>query len=495
MLNVHRLSVGYEETVIVDKVDFQVETGEFFGILGPNGSGKTTLLKALSGILSHSSGEIMFNGKFLSDYSSKELAKLIAVLPQNSSHSFSYSVKETVMLGRYPHQKGLFKAISSYDEEIVYEAMTQTGVEGLQHRKLDELSGGEKQRVFLAQALAQEPKVILLDEPTNHLDLSFQKNLLELLKNQTKARNLTVISIFHDLNLASLYCDRLLLLQNGRSKVVDHPEEVLNEHNIKEVYDTEVHKQAHPHIAKPQIVLLPDEKAEKDTGNSGESLLSVSSGMITYQSPFPLKCMSSGVVGSGVGWYKTFVNRYVPPEYDCTDYRKDMINFLTENKFDSSFTVGMMTAVNMEDVEYGTFTMEEHSIFVVVTAGVGNAIDVTGSHLYSQEMRPGTINTWVFINGKLSDEAFIEAVVTSTEAKVRALQDQEVYDHRTQTLATGTPTDSILIASTHNGITYPFAGSITPLGRLIGKGVFETTKKAIESYRKRMQIQSKNTNE
>jgi iron complex transport system ATP-binding protein len=161
MLNVHRLSVGYEETVIVDKVDFQVETGEFFGILGPNGSGKTTLLKALSGILPQSSGEIMFNGKYLSDYSSKELAKLIAVLPQNSSHSFSYSVKETVMLGRYPHQKGLFKAISSYDEEIVYEAMTRTGVEGLQHRKLDELSGGEKQRVFLAQALAQEPKVIL----------------------------------------------------------------------------------------------------------------------------------------------------------------------------------------------------------------------------------------------------------------------------------------------------------------------------------------------
>ncbi|WP_175991422.1 heme ABC transporter ATP-binding protein [Bacillus sp. Marseille-Q1617] len=486
MLKVHHLSVGYEEKAIVENIDFQVETGEFFGILGPNGSGKTTLLKALSGVLPLTAGTIMLNEKTLGEYSSKELAKLIAVLPQNSSHSFSYSVKETVMLGRYPHQKGIFKTISPYDNEIVHAAMAQTGVESLHERKLDELSGGEKQRVFLAQALAQEPKVILLDEPTNHLDLSFQKSLLELLKQQTKERNLTVVSIFHDLNLASLYCDRLLLMQNGLARVVDHPEEVLKETHIQEVYDTEVHKQAHPDVAKPQIVLLPDEKVDDGMVEACEEFLTVSPEMITYQSPIHMKCMSSGVIGSGFGWYKNVVNRYVPPHYDCTDYQGDLMNFLGEKEFDPSFTVGMMTAVNLEDVEYGLFTVDEHSIFVVVTAGIGNAVDVTGTYLFPQETRPGTINTWVFVNGKLSDEAFIEALVTSTEAKVRAMQEQEVYDHRTGTLATGTPTDSILIASTHQGTAYPFAGSITPLGRLIGKGVYETTKKAIESYRKRM---------
>ncbi|MCA1053928.1 adenosylcobinamide amidohydrolase [Rossellomorea aquimaris] len=486
------MSVGYEETMIIEHIDFSVEKREFFGILGPNGSGKTTLLKALSGGIHPSQGTILLNGRTLEDYSPKELAKMVAVLPQNSTHSFSYSVKETVMLGRYPHQKGLFKAISPNDEEIVQRSMEQTGVDRLQSRKLDELSGGERQRVFLAQALAQEPQIILLDEPTNHLDLSYQKNLLELLKKQTKEMNLTVVSIFHDLNLASMYCDRLLLMQEGLARTVDHPEEVMKEEHIQEVYKTEVYKQAHPHIAKPQIGLMPDGVYGISSPSFiiGEKHLKVTDEMIVYKSPIHLKCMSSGVVGSGVGWYKSFVNRYVPPHYDCSDYQQDMVNALKQHDLDPSFTVGMMTAVNLKDVEYTSYRLEEHSIFVVVTAGVGNAVDVTGNDAITNKMEPGTINTWVMIDGRLSDEAFIEALVTSTEAKVRALHDEEVFDHRTGTLATGTPTDSILIASTHIGTDYPFAGSITPLGKLIGKGVFETTKKAIHSYRMRMSSQS-----
>jgi iron complex transport system ATP-binding protein len=485
MLQVQQISVGYEGKSVVENIEFHVGTGEFFGILGPNGSGKTTLLKALSGILPPTAGTIQLNGKLLNEYSSKELAKMAAVLPQITSHSFSYRVKETVMLGRYPHQNGLFKSVSPLDEEIVQRALRQTGVEALQDRRLDELSGGEKQRVYLAQALAQEPKVILLDEPTNHLDLSYQKNLLELLKKQTREQGLTVISIFHDLNLASLYCDRLIMLNKGETKIVDHPEEVLKEENIREVYDTEVHKQAHPHVAKPQIVILPENNPAPEDAKPGEAFLQVSPEMITYRSPVHMKCMSSGVTGSGFGWYKNVVNRYVSPHYDCTDYIQDMMNFLSENDLDPTFTVGMMTAVNLEDVAYDSYSMGEHSIFVVVTAGVGNAVDVTAAHEFPQEMRPGTVNTWVFVNGTLSDEAFIEALVISTEAKVKAMQEQHVVDHRTGTLATGTPTDSILIASTHQGTTYPFAGSVTPLGRLIGKGVYETTKKAIQSYRKK----------
>ena len=141
---------------------------------------------------------------------------MIAVLSQHSSQSFSYTVKETVSLGRYAHQKGLFQSWSKADEEVIQRVMKQIGVSRFQNKNIQELSGGEKQRVFLAQALAQEPEILLLDEPTNHLDLSYQKELLDFLKQWTSDNGLTVISIFHDLNLAGLYCDRLLLLENGR---------------------------------------------------------------------------------------------------------------------------------------------------------------------------------------------------------------------------------------------------------------------------------------
>ena len=165
-----------------------------FGILGPNGSGKTTLLQMMSGILPYHSGEIKLKEKRLQDYRVKELARVIAVLPQHSTQAFSYTVKETVSLGRYAHQKGFLQSWSIEDEEIVQKVMEQTGVTQFQHIPFEQLSGGERQRVLLAQALAQEPEILFLDEPTNHLDLSYQKELLDLMKRWTKEKDLTVIS-------------------------------------------------------------------------------------------------------------------------------------------------------------------------------------------------------------------------------------------------------------------------------------------------------------
>jgi iron complex transport system ATP-binding protein len=487
MLSVQQVSGGYSSEAVLKDISFEVKTGELFGVLGPNGSGKTTLLKMISGVLPIQTGEILINGKRLQEYSAKQLAQIIAVLSQHSSQSFSYTVKETVSLGRYAHQKGLFQTWSKEDEEVVQRVMKQIGVSKFQDKNIQALSGGEKQRVFLAQALAQEPEILLLDEPTNHLDLSYQKELLDFLKQWTSENRLTVVSIFHDLNLAGLYCDRLLLLEQGRINIDHIPNEVLREERIRDVYHTEIKKHPHPKVAAPQLVLLPKVKKEVIDFDITEKLLHMTEEFIELTSPLPLRTMSSGVIGSGTGWHQTFVNRHVNKNYSCSDHRIEMASFLKTKGFEPSETVGMMTAVVLEDVVYRRFTDDGFSIFVVITAGIGNAIDASKSELHSFEMTPGTINTWIFVNGELTEEAFIQSIMTATEAKVKAMHDLQVIDEVTGTIATGTSTDSILIAASQTGEVLEFAGTITPLGKLISKAVYLCTTEAIQksSLRKR----------
>ncbi|MDQ6597394.1 ATP-binding cassette domain-containing protein [Bacillus salipaludis] len=485
MLTVKHVSGGYASETVLQDVSFEVEKGELYGILGPNGSGKTTLLKMLSGILPVQQGDILINGKRLMEYGSKQLAQMIAVLSQHSSESFSYTVKETVSLGRYAHQKGWFQSWSKEDEIIVRRVMDQTGISTFQNRNIQELSGGEKQRVFLAQALAQEPKILLLDEPTNHLDLSYQKELLDLLKQWTRETGLTVISIFHDLNLAGLYCDRLLLLENGTININHIPNEVLREEKIRDVYHTEVLKHPHPKVAAPQMCLLPEGIKKDSIKIVDESMVGISSEFIVLRTPAPLRTMSSGVIGSGTGWHQNFVNRHVDKSYNCSDHRLEMATFLKANGFEPSETVGMMTAVILEDLVYRSYEENDFSIFIVVTAGVGNAIDASKSELHSFERVPGTINTWIFVNGELTEEAFIQSIMTATEAKVKAIHDLQVMDNVTGTIATGTSTDSILIAATQTGCVLEYAGTITPLGKLISKAVYQCTTEAIQKSQKR----------
>ncbi|HEY9577729.1 MAG TPA: ABC transporter ATP-binding protein, partial [Pseudobacillus sp.] len=252
MIQIEKLSGGYDSKLIIRELSFSVQKGELFGILGPNGSGKTTLLKMISGIVPAGRGSIRIKGKKIIDYKPKDLAKRLAVLPQLTPQAFSYTVKETVSLGRYAHQSGLFPIWREEDEQAVRKAMEQTGTMQFAETSLEELSGGERQRVFLAQALAQEPEILLLDEPTNHLDLSFQKELLDLLKKMASETGLTIISIFHDLNLASLYCDRLLLMEEGEMHGLGIPSEVLKEEPIQQVYKTAIHQRPHPEVPKPQ---------------------------------------------------------------------------------------------------------------------------------------------------------------------------------------------------------------------------------------------------
>lgn len=258
MLDVQSVSGSFNGRAVIERLSFSVQKGEMFGIIGPNGGGKTTLMNMLTNIHPLDTGRVDIAGASLSSYSSRQLARTIAVLPQFIDQYFTFTVREMIALGRYPYQKGLIKQMSGEDERAIDRAMSRTDVSAFRHLPVHTLSGGEKQRVYLAQALAQEPELLFLDEPTNHLDINHQKNLLDSLQAWVRNVQLTVVAIFHDLNLASLYCDRLMLLDKGKAANVGTPGEVLTEERIHEVYGTKVKCLAHPALPGPIITMIPE---------------------------------------------------------------------------------------------------------------------------------------------------------------------------------------------------------------------------------------------
>ncbi|TWT27615.1 adenosylcobinamide amidohydrolase [Planomicrobium sp. CPCC 101110] len=481
MLRITGLTGGYGEKKIVSDISFHVEKGSMLGILGPNGSGKSTLMKLISGVLPAKSGKVEIDGQPISGFSAKELARKMAVLPQLHAHAFEHTVRETVSLGRYPHQSGWFASWSEADEAAVVEAMGLMNIQQYENTLIDRMSGGEQQRVFVAQALAQDASILLLDEPTNHLDINHQKELLDTIKKQAIEKELTVVSIFHDINLASMYCDGLLLLDGGQIKRMGEPHEVVREQDIEAVYKTRVSNHPHPELPKPQITLLPGITRPAAQALITAADFAVSADHVLYQSPIPLKTVSSAVINAGAGWYRTFMNRHVDNTYECDDSTQEMAKFIEQEGFKPTDTVGMMTAVRTEDAIVKEYQGPFGSVVIAVTAGVGNAVDV--SKALDREVKVGTINTWIFINGDLSDEAFIQAMITATEAKSKALHHEAVMDPLTNTIATGTSTDSCLVAATQQGEHLPYAGPVTELGKLIGAGVFECTVEAIRLYR------------
>ncbi|MGK7376522.1 adenosylcobinamide amidohydrolase [Planococcus sp. 1R117A] len=481
MLKITELVGGYGDKNIVDDVSFQVSKGSMLGILGPNGSGKSTMMKLISGVLPLKSGKIEIEEKTITDFGAKELARHMAVLPQLHAHAFAHTVRETVSLGRYPHQSGWFSSWSEEDETAVTEAMRLMNITHYETTQIDRLSGGEQQRVFVAQALAQNAKILLLDEPTNHLDINHQKELLDTIKKQAIEKELTVVSIFHDINIASMYCDQLLLLDHGKIIRMGEPHEVVREQDIEAVYRTRVSNHPHPELPKPQVTLLPGIKRRTEEWEIRAEDFAVSPNMVLYQSEVPLKTVSSAVINAGAGWFRTFINRHVDMNYNIDDSLMEMTGFIEELGFKPTDTVGMMTAVQTQDAIVKEYKASFGSIVIAVTAGIGNAVDV--SKALERAMQVGTINTWIMVNGKLSDEAFIQAMITATEAKTKALHLEGVMDLLTNTLATGTSTDSCLVAATQQGEHLPYAGPITELGKLIGAGVFECTVEAIGLYR------------
>jgi iron complex transport system ATP-binding protein len=479
MINCQNVTIQYGQTKVIKDLAFEVKQGEVFGIIGPNGSGKTSLIKAIGGGISPTNGKISIDNRELKSYHSKELARRLAVLPQQSETAFSYSVWDVVSLGRYPYHKGWLQGMTKEDKEVVEQALKQTDTYQFCEKPLQQLSGGERQRVLLARALAQEPDVLLLDEPTNHLDISHQMTLLNSLKQWSKERQLTVIAVLHDLNMASLYCDRVLLLNEGRAKALGTPIDVMEEKQLGTVYETSLKRNEHPAVPSPLITFIPERR--NDFASIEELKIERSSHWIKIESMYKWKTLSSAVIGAGFRWHHQFVNRHVHKDYDCDDVEGEFANYLHERELDPNDTLGMMTAASLEDASINRSRSDGPSMLVVISAGVSNAVDA--SHAFHQvDWAPpiGTINIWVFIEGNMPEAAYVQATMTVTEAKTKALVDENVLDPISGTVATGTSTDSVLIATSQSGPSYPYAGTITPIGKELARLVYEGTRETLQ---------------
>jgi iron complex transport system ATP-binding protein len=257
VLAVQGVRTGYDKTVVIDDVSFAVEPGEFLGIIGPNGAGKSTVFKALSRVLPLWQGSVTWRGKDIRSLGRRELARHMAAIPQFLM-PFPFSVEEYVRMGRYPH-RGRFAPFTSDERRIVREVLQLMDLTALGHKRINTLSGGELQRVCLAQALAQQPELLLMDEPTAHLDIGNQVRIMDIVKGLTRTRGLSAVIILHDLNLASVYCDTLALMHAGRMHCRGRPEEVLKREHIEAVYHVRVDVRPDPVTLRPHMFLRSSE--------------------------------------------------------------------------------------------------------------------------------------------------------------------------------------------------------------------------------------------
>jgi len=265
MIDIQSLSVAYGNTLAVEEVSLTVEANEILAVIGPNGAGKSTIIRAISGVLPIQGGKISIAGADLTRLSPAQRARRLAVVPQANSLPASFTVYHTVLLGRTPYLGWLGQA-SKHDHAHVRLALKRTQTMSLADRRVSELSGGEQQRVLLARALAQDTKVLLLDEPTTHLDLQHQSGLLNLLRQLVAQENLAVIMVLHDLNLASLYADRIAMLVSGRLKAIGLPKQVLTENNLAATYQVPIQVIPHPEYGNPLI--LPNGKENTSIENN-----------------------------------------------------------------------------------------------------------------------------------------------------------------------------------------------------------------------------------
>ena len=254
-IQTNNLTFAYKDRPVLDGVSLSVERGEMVGILGPNGSGKTTLLKIFSAVL-RGRGDVKVNGRSIETYGKRELSRLFAMVPQESQILFPYTVAEIVLMGRSSYHSPLALE-GKKDLEVARASMELTDSQPFSDRYLHELSGGEKQRVIIARALAQEPQILLLDEPSAFLDLKHQVQVFELMRRLNREHTLTIVAALHDLNLAALFFRRLVMLRDGRVYRDGSPKEVLTEKTIEEVYGIRVRVEPDPSGEKPQLFICP----------------------------------------------------------------------------------------------------------------------------------------------------------------------------------------------------------------------------------------------
>ncbi len=254
------LVCGYDGRQVLHGLDFGVAPGDFRGVLGPNGSGKSTLLRAITGVLPLQSGRVALFGVPLSAMSRRQIARVLGVVPQAGLPAFEYTVREIVAMGRTPYL-GRLQSERPEDRLAMQRALEQTDTTYLAERLIGELSAGEAQRVTIARALAQEPKVLLLDEPTTYLDIGHQAEILDLLQALNAETGLTIICISHDVNVAARYCDTLTMLAQGRVVAEGTPEQILTEERLQSIYGARVTVDRNTPRARPRVTVLSRQDA------------------------------------------------------------------------------------------------------------------------------------------------------------------------------------------------------------------------------------------
>lgn len=255
MIRMESVTVGYGSRDVLREIGLSVRAGEMVGLLGPNGSGKTTLLLALSGVLPLKSGQVALNGQPMGSLNAKKQARIMASVPQRLETAFDLRVMSVVLMGRYPYISFL-GGYQDQDHRIALEAMEETRTRTFSDRLMGQLSGGELQRVYIARALTQQADILLLDEAASGLDIARKVEIYDLLKAKNR-EGATVVSAIHDLNLAALYCERLVFLKNGRIMLDGPSDRVFTEKNLADIYETEIKISSHPITGAPQAHLVP----------------------------------------------------------------------------------------------------------------------------------------------------------------------------------------------------------------------------------------------
>ncbi len=255
LITARNVKFSYETHPVMDDVSLTIDESQMAAIIGPNGSGKTTLLKMINGTLLPDSGQMLIEGKETGKWSRREIARKVAIVPQETADIFPFYAEEIVLMGRFPHL-GRYRFEDEKDYQIVHNAMEKTDTLAFASRRFNELSAGERQRVLIARALAQEPKILLLDESTVFLDLKHQAEFLALLHQLNIRQKLTVIFVTHDINLAAQNARMIILLASGKIYAIGTPAEIITAANIKAVYDVEAGIDSNPYDGSPRVTLL-----------------------------------------------------------------------------------------------------------------------------------------------------------------------------------------------------------------------------------------------
>jgi len=355
ILSIENLSFSYDEAKVLNNICFNVEEGSFISVLGPNGSGKTTLINIISKVLKGYQGKIIINGRDVKGLPSREVAKLVAVVPQYTDPGFNFSVGEIVTMGRYPYLSR-FEGEKKEDLDVVQEVMEKTKIAEFYDKKFNELSGGEKQRVIIAQALVQDTPILLLDEPTAHLDINFQIELMDLFFKLNAIDGKTIVGVFHDINLALQYSRKAMLLKEGKIFSFGDIADTINRENIKRVFNSDIYVGKNPFTGKLYVSPLftssydIDETSKKENkdvkvhviggGGAASPVLN-----LLYSYGYPVSCGVVNTLDTDLSTAETLGISYV------SEAPFSPISFYSQNK--NLEFIKSSDVVILPDVEFG----------------------------------------------------------------------------------------------------------------------------------------------